>query len=81
MFKACSPDSNVLNIRRKFWLYRDKAIHKLKFTNLMSEMQLNDTLFVDISNILNTTNVTRKYPEDIRIGTITTYVKPPRKND
>ena len=47
----------------------------------MSEMQLNHTLFVDISNILNTTNVTRKYPEDIRIGTITTYVKPPRKND
>ena len=81
MFKACSPDSNVLNIRRKFWLYREKAIHKLKFTNLMSEMQLNDTLFVDISNILNTTNVTRKYPEAIRIGTITTYVKPPRKND
>ena len=81
MFKACSPDSNVLNIKRKFWLYREKAIHKLKFTNLMSEMQLNDTLFVDISNILNTTNVTRKYPEDIRIGIITTYVKPPRKND
>ena len=54
---------------------------KMKFTDLMSERQFNDILFVDTSNILNTTNVTRKYPECIRIGIVTTYAKPPKKNE
>ena len=53
----------------------------MKFTDLMSEMQFNDILFVDTSNILNTTNVTRKYPECVQIGIVTTYAKPPKKNE
>ena len=38
-------------------------------------------LFVTISEILNKTSETVKYPENIRLGTLNPVAKPPKKNE